>query len=122
MTENQRFQLDFFSYKAETNETKRVIDFAHDDVKGVLFQTRFCQGLNVALDETNIGLLVAKLFGVMVHICPGHIKLEESTLLHLKLYQSYVRLWRDKCCPSKSRIGIVSAHIIVSLPSHEAIM
>lgn len=49
----------------------------HDDVVGVLLQTRLCEGLNVAVDKIHIGLLEAKLFHVVVHMLIGHFELHK---------------------------------------------
>lgn len=42
--------------------------YLHDNIVGVLLQTRFCEGLNVAVDKIHIGLLEAKLLRVIVHM------------------------------------------------------
>lgn len=57
----------------------------HGDVKGVSFQTRLSQGLNVAQEKTDIWLFVAKLFHVIVCIFSGNFKLEE---IKIKLKKS----------------------------------
>ena len=49
----------------------------HDDVTGPVLDARLLQGLDVSLDKTDVGLLVAKLLHVVVDVRPGHLQLEQ---------------------------------------------
>lgn len=51
----------------------------HDDIVGVLLQTRLCKGLNVAVDKIHIGLCEAKLFHMIVHVLIGYFELQKMT-------------------------------------------
>lgn len=50
---------------------------SHDDVVGVLLQTSFSEGFNVAVDKVHIGLLEAKLLHVIVNVLVGHFQLQK---------------------------------------------
>ena len=53
-----------------------VTPILHDDVAGLVRDAGLLQGLDVTLDERDVGLLVAKLLHVVVDVRPGHLQLE----------------------------------------------
>ena len=53
-----------------------VTPILHDDVTGLVRDAGLLQGLDVTLDEGDVGLLVAKLLHVVVDVRPGHLQLE----------------------------------------------